>query len=162
MNVTFYCTRLNEKGLNVLKEVCTREYAMEDTLNSREKVVSFAFDYLEMDTFAEEYVYLLALTGKNELLGVFEVHHGAADFCCCGTREIFVRALLCGASAILLIHNHPAGDPAPSAEDFKVTERILAAGKIIGIPLLDHIIIGRDGRYETCMKDEDNNGGNGR
>ena len=59
-------------------------------------------------------------------------------------RELFIEALNCGAVSIVLLHNHPSGDPAPSENDFYLTKRIKEAGKLIGIELLDHIIIGNN------------------
>ena len=61
-------------------------------------------------------------------------------------REVFRSAIINGAAAVILAHNHPSGDPAPSDEDLQITKRLCAAGKLIGIKCLDHIIIG-SGRY---------------
>ncbi len=61
-------------------------------------------------------------------------------------REVFIQALRHNAVHVILLHNHPSGDPAPSREDISITRRIIEAGDIIGIKLLDHIIIG-DGNY---------------
>jgi DNA repair protein RadC len=63
-----------------------------------------------------------------------------------GTREIFIEALRYQAVHVILVHNHPSGDPEPSREDILLSQRVQEAGEIIGVPLLDHIIIG-DGRY---------------
>lgn len=61
-------------------------------------------------------------------------------------REVFRGAILAGAAAIILVHNHPSGDPTPSADDRLVTEQLVAGGKLLDMPVHDHIIIGR-GRY---------------
>jgi len=61
-------------------------------------------------------------------------------------REVFKPAILSNAAAVLLIHNHPAGDPEPSAEDKAITRRLKEAGEILGINVLDHLVVG-DGRY---------------
>ncbi len=69
-------------------------------------------------------------------------------------REVFAPALEERAAAVLLVHNHPAGDPAPSAEDREVTRRLRSAGGIVGIPVLDHVIIG-DCSYFSFREDGD-------
>jgi DNA repair protein RadC len=61
-------------------------------------------------------------------------------------REVFKAALLANAAAIIVSHNHPSGDPSPTLDDLEVTGRLTATGEVLGIPVLDHIIIG-DGRY---------------
>jgi DNA repair protein RadC len=62
-------------------------------------------------------------------------------------RELFKSAILASAAAIVISHNHPSGEPAPSQEDIRLTERISKAGEILGIKLLDHVIIGELGHY---------------
>jgi DNA repair protein RadC len=61
-------------------------------------------------------------------------------------REVFKPAIKRSAASVILIHNHPSGDPTPSAEDVNITKRLIESGKLLGIEVLDHIIIG-DGRY---------------
>ena len=87
---------------------------------------------------------------KNKVIGVFEISHGNVNSSIVGTREIFQKALLANAVSIILMHNHPSGDPSPSREDIEVTRRIVEAGKIIGIQVLDHIIIGD--RYSSLKE----------
>ena len=62
-------------------------------------------------------------------------------------REVFRPAVVAGAAAILCVHNHPSGDPTPSCEDLRITQRLVETGKIVGIPVLDHVIIGRDSYF---------------
>ena len=83
---------------------------------------------------------------KNRLLIKAEVSKGTLSGSLAHPREVFHVAIRNMAAAIILLHNHPSGDPAPSPEDRKVTLQISEAGKLLGIPLLDHIIIG-NGRY---------------
>jgi DNA repair protein RadC len=66
-------------------------------------------------------------------------------------REVFKEAIRCGAAGIVLVHNHPSGDPAPSADDRQITDQLSAAGTLIGIPVLDHVIIG-DGQYTSLRE----------
>lgn len=65
----------------------------------------------------------------------------------CGVREIFVRLLLSGAAQFVMIHNHPSGDDSPSGMDCQATQRLIEAGKLMGIPMVDSIIIGDVGHF---------------
>ena len=69
-----------------------------------------------------------------------------------GIREIFIRALLCGAAGVVLAHNHPGGLPSPSREDFSVTDKVRAASEFIGIQLYDHIIVGQDSWFSFAKE----------
>lgn len=82
------------------------------------------------------------LDGKNRLLCLEVVSVGSLNQSIVHPREVFKTALLSSAAAVLLVHNHPTGDPTPSTEDIEVTRRIKEAGDMIGIKVLDHIIIG--------------------
>lgn len=86
------------------------------------------------------------LNTKHRFLGDFELSKGTVNSSVASPREIFIAALKAGAVYIVLIHNHPSGDPLPSREDISTTKRIKEAGNIIGISLIDHIIIG-DNKY---------------
>ena len=92
------------------------------------------------------------LNTKNHIVGVMEVTRGTLDSSLVHPREVFRGAILHNAASIILCHNHPSGDSAPSREDMKVTERIKQAGKVLGIDLLDHVIIG-NGEY-TSIREE--------
>lgn len=112
---------------------------------------------LRVSICAEEHMYMLAVNTKCKLIGIFEISHGTVSASLVSPREVLIRALLCGAAAIFLVHNHPSGDPQPSKEDVFITKRMRKACEIIGIELLDHIIIG-DYYYSFCenrgMEDE--------
>lgn len=95
----------------------------------------------EIGHMAEEYVYMLALDVRKRVLGVFEISHGTVDMSIITPREIFIRALVCGASSIVLVHNHPSGNKLPSKHDLEVTEAVVSSGKLLNVPLLDHIIL---------------------
>ena len=89
---------------------------------------------------------ILCVTTKHRVIAYHEVSRGTLDSTLVGPREVFKAALLVNAGAIVATHVHPSGDPMPSPEDFEITRRLAAAGELLGIPMLDHIIIG-DGRY---------------
>ena len=82
-----------------------------------------------------------------------EVTRGTVDGRLVPPREVFKGAILHNATSLILAHNHPSGNTAPSREDIATTERVAKSGKILGIDLLDHIIVGTDGNYRS-LKEE--------
>ncbi len=97
----------------------------------------------DMATMAQESIQVLTLDTRNKLIDRHMVTLGLVASSLVHPREVFRPAIADGASSVVLVHNHPSGDPTPSAEDLKVTRQLVAAGKIIGIEVLDHIVIGR-------------------
>ena len=94
----------------------------------------------------KEYFNILLLNTKHELISIENISIGSLNASIVHPREVFQRAIKRSSSAIILVHNHPSGDPSPSNEDIKITKRLQEAGNIVGIEVLDHIIIG-DGNY---------------
>lgn len=141
MRITIYRTELDENRHNVLVKEKAVNYTSE-SINSPQSVIDMLNTVFRLNRQAEEHVYMIALNTKGKVLGVFEISHGAVSQSFCGSREIFIRALLCGASGIILAHNHPSGDVTPSKEDVRVYQRIKEAGELIGVNLLDNIIVG--------------------
>jgi DNA repair protein RadC len=90
----------------------------------------------------------MMLDTKNSLLGEQELYKGTVNASLISPREVFLEALRYKAVNIILIHNHPSGDPTPSEQDRLVTRRIQAVGELLDIHLLDHIVIG-DHRYTS-------------
>jgi DNA repair protein RadC len=90
----------------------------------------------------QEGLYAILLNNKNFPKGRVLISLGTATASLAHPREIFRAAILAGASGIILAHNHPSGDPSPSTADISITRQVREAGKIIGIELLDHIILG--------------------
>ena len=89
---------------------------------------------------------ILCITTKHRVIGYHEVSRGTLDATLVHPREVFKVALLANAAAIILTHNHPSGDPSPSPDDVQLTRRLVDAGALLGVEVLDHIIVG-DGRY---------------
>jgi DNA repair protein RadC len=89
---------------------------------------------------------LLCLSSKCRLLAYHEVSRGTLDSALAHPREIFRAAILANAASIVVGHNHPSGDPLPSSDDVALTRRLVAAGAVMGIPVVDHIVVG-DGRF---------------
>ena len=94
----------------------------------------------------KEYVLALLLDGKNRIIRDLQLSEGSLNQSIVHPREVFNPAVRDSAAALILVHNHPTGDPAPSREDLELTRRIKEAGELMGIRLLDHVIIG-DGSY---------------
>ncbi len=111
------------------------------------------FDYFhhELRNCRKEYFLVLLLDGKNRIIRRLQISEGSLNQSIVHPREVFVQAVRESAAAVILLHNHPTGDPAPSAEDIAITRRIREAGEIIGIKVLDHIIVG-DGEYFSFVE----------
>lgn len=90
----------------------------------------------------QETVVVLLLNTRRKIIGFSRVSSGTLDTCLVHPREVFKTAIEQGASAIILMHNHPSGDPAPSEGDIKVTRELIAAGRLLKIEVLDHVIVG--------------------
>ena len=113
-------------------------------LSSPEACVSYLMPRMRYEQ--QEKFLVLLLDSKNQLLKCQQVSEGTLNASVVHPREVFAPAMLHRAACVLAAHNHPSGDPAPSIEDRKLTQALEATGTVMGIPLLDHIIIG-DGRY---------------
>ena len=101
---------------------------------------------LEQRRIAEEYMWMIAMDSKCKPIGIFEISHGTVNATLASPREVFTRLCLCGATSFVLVHNHPSGDCSPSKDDIQTTERMGECGKLMNIPLNDHIVIG-EGYY---------------
>jgi len=114
-----------KEGLSFSEPSSIAEYYMEDMRHQKQEITK-----------------LLMLNTKGKLLGESVLTKGTVNSSLVSPREIFIDALEHDAVSIILIHNHPSGDPTPSENDFLVTKRIKEAGEMLGIELLDHIVIG--------------------
>jgi DNA repair protein RadC len=104
-------------------------------------------DYLRLDMahLTRERVRVLYLNAKNMLISDDNMSEGSVDQAAIYTRQVIKRALDLGATSLILVHNHPSGNPQPSKQDIQITREIIEAGKRLGIAVHDHIIIGLDG-----------------
>lgn len=100
----------------------------------------------EMRYLDKEHLKVVLLNVKNQVLSVEDVSIGSLNSSIVHPREVFKTAIRRSSGSVILVHNHPSGDPTPSREDINVTKRIVESGALLGIPVLDHIIIG-DGKY---------------
>jgi DNA repair protein RadC len=95
-----------------------------------------------MRRYRQEVFVVLLLDSRHRLIGEVEVSRGSLNQSLVHPREVFAPALRESAAAILVVHNHPSGDPQPSREDHEVTQRLVRAGEILGIRVVDHLVIG--------------------
>lgn len=107
------------------------------------------FSFLMQET--KEMFITLHLDGKNRIVCCDLVSIGSLNQSIVHPREVFKTACLSNAAAVILIHQHPTGDPTPSSEDIAITRRLKEAGEIMGIKILDHIIVG-DGEYLSFIE----------
>lgn len=132
-------------ALELGKRVYYIEQKEKVLLNSSKKI----YEYFK-NIFIEEYqecFYALYLDTKSKLISYKLLFKGTINSSCVHPREVFKNAFLESAYSIIVIHNHPSGDPTPSNEDIKVTETLMQIGKIMAIPVVDHIIIGNNQYY---------------
>ena len=111
-------------------------------------------DYLHIDMahLTVERVRVLYLNAQNMLIQDEHVGDGSVDEAAIHPREVIRRALDLGATALILVHNHPSGSPEPSRADIQITQRIAEAGRLLGIVVHDHVIIGREGHVSLKAK----------
>ena len=124
---TAYRTLFKIKGSQEAIEYCRHKFA---------RLISDAL---------KEESHVVTLTTKNQVIDAHHISTGTLDASLVHPREVFRPALRDAASSVILAHNHPSGDPTPSREDFAVTKRLEEAGKLLGIDVLDHIVVARDG-----------------
>ncbi len=98
----------------------------------------------EMRYYDREHFCGLYLDRKGGLLVKEDISVGSLSSTVVHPREVFKTAVKCSAASIILVHNHPSGDPSPSKEDIEITRRLVQAGRIMGIEVIDHLIIGQE------------------
>ena len=96
----------------------------------------------ELSELGYEKFIALALNTKNHVTAVLPVSSGSLNASIVHPRELFQRAILANCASLILAHNHPSGDPAPSPEDIALTRKLIEAGLLLDIPVLDHIVLG--------------------
>lgn len=98
-----------------------------------------------------EHFIVFLLDGRNRIKGYAEVSIGTLNAAIVHPRDVFRPAIVFGAASIVIAHNHPSGEPQPSAEDFAVTRRLREVGELVGVPVLDHVVVG-DGRHFSFLE----------
>jgi len=118
-------------------------------IKSPEDVYGFMRDLRESD---RERFYSLHLDNRNSVVGCEEVSCGSAETSLVSPRELFKSAILSSSKSLIIVHNHPSGNPEPSDDDIRITKKLYDCGELLGIGLLDSIIIGRDSYYSFKEK----------
>jgi len=103
----------------------------------------FALLGAEMALLPQEHLRVILLNTRNQVLGVKEIYKGSVHSAVVRIAELFREAVREGCSGVIVVHNHPSGDPTPSAEDVALTRQIEQAGQLLAIELVDHVVIGR-------------------
>lgn len=119
-----------------------------DELSSPEAAYQF---FRELENERQEHFRVAFLNSKNRVIAAKTIHVGTLNMSVVGPREVFREAVRHGAAAIVLAHNHPSGDPTPSPEDVRVTEKLIRVGEELDIPVHDHVVIG-DGRFVSMYE----------
>ena len=127
-------------ALDLGRRVALAEPQSRDSITSPEDGVALLMPRLRYET--KEHFLVVLLNSKNKVLQIEQISEGSLNSSVVHPREVFMPAVLHHAAAILAAHNHPSGDPTPSKEDKDLTKTLAEAGKYMGIPVLDHIIIG--------------------
>lgn len=136
--------------LELSKRLAMEKYKPLQKVDSPQVVADYFMEYLRH--LREEYFIVALLDAKCRLLSHEEVSKGSLTASIVHPREVFKIAIQRSAHSIIAVHNHPSGDPSPSKEDIELTRRLKGVGELIGIPLLDHIIIG-DGHYISLKQE---------
>lgn len=104
---------------------------------------------IDGDSLEREELWVIALDTKNRPIGTERVYLGNVAGSSVRVGEVFRMPILTQAAAIIVGHNHPSGDPTPSADDMRITSEFASAGRLLDIELLDHVIVGGDGRFQS-------------
>lgn len=122
------------------------------SIRTPEDAVNIINAVLDLENEAQEVLAEIILNNKGKVAGIMEISRGSINASIAHCREIFRGAILHNAASIILVHCHPSGEAEPSREDIATTHRVQKAGRILDIPLLDHIVIG-DHRF-TSLKSQ--------
>ncbi len=105
----------------------------------------------EMGALEQEHLRVMLLDTRNRVMDIRELYHGSLNASLVRVGEVFKPAIRRNAAAILVLHNHPSGDPTPSPDDVAITRALVQAGQLLDIPVLDHLVIGR-GRFVSLKE----------
>lgn len=128
-------------GLTLALRLAREEVLEKPKFEDPESVYNYL--RLELRDLKKEVFIALLLDGKRKLINREQISQGTLTSSLVHPREVFRPAIRSSAAALIFVHNHPSGDPEPSEEDLKITDRLVEVGNIVGIQVLDHIIIGK-------------------
>jgi len=136
--------------LEVSRRAAVWRAAPRQTVTTPEDVVALCWP--QMRGADREHFWALALNTKNHLLRIVEVSVGSLNASIVHPRELFKEAVRLSAASVVVVHNHPSGDPTPSGADIQLTRRLVKAGDVLGIELLDHVVIGDGGEHASLRE----------
>lgn len=145
-------TIVKKYSVALVKESAHKYADIPTRLDNPGKIISYADSILNFDGMTKENFVLVPVDTKLKSLGVFVLTTGTINASLVSTRDVFQAALLCNAASIFVLHNHPSGDPSPSRQDKGITKKLIDAGKLMEIPLVDHVIVG-EGKYYSFKID---------
>ncbi|BAL84113.1 putative DNA repair protein RadC homolog [Selenomonas ruminantium subsp. lactilytica TAM6421] len=131
-----------QAAIELGRRLSVQQAAKIEIIHGPEDVAHYAMPRYRFEQ--KEHFAVLLLNTKNHILGMPEVSVGSLSASVVHPREVFRAAIDYAAASMILLHNHPSGDPTPSREDIAVTERMVKAGKIMDIPVLDHVVLGNE------------------
>lgn len=142
MRVEIYDTKIGENGLPVVVKEKSTYYPALSRLNSPQAVCEIFRNVIRIHERTEENLWMACMDTAWHLKGLFLLSRGTADSAFCQPRDICMKALLCGAVSVIIAHNHPSGEIAPSNEDIESAKRIRKACETVGLVMADFVIVG--------------------
>jgi DNA repair protein RadC len=148
-------TTISYETVNIYRSMLVKdteiEYENKETLNMAYKAANVFRDLIEKRGQSDrEQLMVLLLSPAHKFVGVVIAHVGTINSCSVHPREIIAAAISGNASSIIIGHNHPSGEIKQSKDDIEVTKKLIFAGKIMSVNVLDHIIIGEEGHLSLC------------
>ena len=141
MMVGLYDLHVNEARLPYLQTVGQAQLEGSGCISSPKEVAEIMDRAFSAGSLAEERLWMLALDTRNRLTAICEIAKGSNDTACFTRTQVAQRALLCGASGVIICHCHPSGDPSPGEADKEATKALKEVMQILGINFLDHVIV---------------------
>ena len=136
-------------GLEIGRRLGREKWEAGQALRSSEDVFRH---FAELEKEKREIFYVVLLNNKNRKIREVKISEGSLTASLVHPREVFNPVIRESAAAVIFVHNHPSGDPAPSPEDIDITRRLKQVGEVMGIRVLDHVVIGRDRYYSFSDK----------
>lgn len=140
-------TIIKKYSVALVKESAHKYADIPTRLDDPGKIIDYVDSVLNFAAMTRESFVLVPVDTKLKPLGVFVLTTGTINASLVSTRDVFQAALLCNAASIFVLHNHPSGDPSPSMQDKEITKKLIDAGKLMEIPLIDHVIVGENRYY---------------
>lgn len=139
--------KISKNKLVLVKE---QEIEYKNKIRNEKDVFDFIQSIIKIYEEPEEVLYLINLTSDNIIHSFMEVARGSSNCCCVNRADILKRVIISNCKKFIILHNHPSGNPKPSAVDKLFTEDLIKSSELLDLRLLDHLIIG-DNAYKSCM-----------